>query len=220
MPHLLRLDSSADREHSRSRSITHTFAEAWRSVSPQHSVQHRDLHIDPPPHLVDVTLHWPRRLRPSGSAEHPAAEALQQTLLAELLAADVLLVGAPMYNYSVPSTLKAWLDYIRVPGVTAPFDGPTQPLKGRPAVIVASRGGAYDPGTPSASWDHGVPMLKLVLGHALGMNVSVIATNLTSAGIAPALADQQERAATDLAAAHRHAAEAGRTIGESLAAMR
>lgn len=88
------------------------------------------------------------------------AEALQQALVDELLAADVVVVGAPMYNYSLPSSLKAWIDHIHIPGVTAPFDGDTQPMAGRPAVVVTSRGGSYDPGTATEGWDHGVPVLE------------------------------------------------------------
>jgi Flavodoxin-like fold len=127
MPHLLHLDSSADTERSRSRAITATFAAAWRDHGPGHTVTYRDLHRDPLPHLADAALHWPPRLRPEGAAPPAAAEALQQELLAELISADVLLVGAPLYNYSLPSSLKAWIDHIHVPGVTAPFDVPAQP---------------------------------------------------------------------------------------------
>jgi FMN-dependent NADH-azoreductase len=90
-------------------------------------------------------------------------------------------IGAPMYNYSMPSTLKAWVDLIHVPGVTAPFDQPTQPLAGRPVVIATARGAVYDPGTRTESWDHVIPPLQLVLGEGLGMTVHVVATSRTLA---------------------------------------
>jgi FMN-dependent NADH-azoreductase len=102
MPHLLHLDSSADPERSRSRAITATFVTTWRGHGPAYTVTSRDLHRDPLPHLADAALHWPPRLRPAGSMPPAAAEALQQELLAELTSADVLLIGAPLYNYSVP----------------------------------------------------------------------------------------------------------------------
>jgi FMN-dependent NADH-azoreductase len=212
MPHLLHLDSSADGERSRSRAITATFAGAWRDGGPRYTVTYRDLHRDPLPHLADAALHWPPRLRPAGAAPSAAAEALQHELIAELTAADVVLVGAPMYNYSVPSSLKAWIDHIHVPGVTAPFDVPSQPLAGRPAVVVASRGAAYDEGTPTAGWDHGVPVLKLILGTALGMTVTVIATSLTLAETVPALAGQKERSRAELARAHQEAAATAKRL--------
>ena len=212
MPHLLHLDSSADGEHSRSRAITRTFADTWRGCGPQYTVTYRDLHHDPLPHLTDAALHWPPRLRPAGATPPAAAEALQQELITELTAADVLLVGAPMYNYSLPSSLKAWVDHIHVPGVTAPFDVASQPLAGRPAVVVTSRGAAYDEGTPTAGWDHGVPVLELILGTALGMTVTVIATSLTLAETVPALAGQKERSRAELARAHQEAAATAKRL--------
>jgi FMN-dependent NADH-azoreductase len=217
------LDSSASLDNSRSRQITATFAEAWRDRGPQYTVTYRDLHADPLPHLADAALHWPQRLRLAGAqgagrtagagqAAFEAAQALQDELIGELLAADVLLVGAPMYNYSVPSALKAWIDHIHVPGRTAPFDVATQPLAGRPAVIVSSSGGSYDAGSPTEGWDHAVPVLQLILGTALGMNVEVISTSLTLAETVPALAGQLDRSRAELSAAHEEAAAAARRL--------
>jgi FMN-dependent NADH-azoreductase len=125
----------------------------------------------------------------------------------------VLLVGAPLYNYSVPSSLKTWIDHVHVPGRTAPFVGaPEQPMAGRPAVVVSSRGAAYDAGSPTDGWDHAVPMLDLILGTALGMSVEVITTSLTLAETVPALAPQLDRSRAELAAAHEAAAEAARRL--------
>ena len=212
MPHLLHLDSSADAERSRSRAITATFATAWRDNGADYTVTHRDLHRDPLPHLADAALHWPPRLRPEGAAPPAAAEALQEELIAELISADLLLVGAPLYNYSLPSSLKAWIDHIHVPGVTAPFDVDTQPLAGRPAVIVNSQGASYDAHSPTEGWDHAVPVLDLILGTSLGMKLTVITTSLTLAESVPALADQIERSRAELASAHEKAAETAKRL--------
>jgi FMN-dependent NADH-azoreductase len=217
VPHLLHLDSAAALKNSRSREITATFADTWRGRGPQYTVTYRDLHRDPLPHLVDAVLHWPPRLRPEGAASaDPAAlaadEALQDELVNELLAADVLLVGAPLYNYSVPSSLKAWIDHIHIPGRLAPFDTDTQPLAGRPAVVVSSRGASYDPGSPTDGWDHEVPVLQLILGTALGLAVEVITTSLTLAETVPALAPELDRSRAELAAAHEAAAAAARRL--------
>ena len=171
MPVLLQLDSSADTTDSVSRAVTSTFVQAWRALDGDHRVVRRDLHAEALPHLADASLHWPPRLRAPGANPPAEAEALQQQILEELLAADAVVIGAPMYNYSLPSVLKAWIDYIHVPGVTAPFDDESQPLAGRPAVIISSRGGVYDPGSPNADWDHTVPPLKIILGDELGMDV-------------------------------------------------
>ena len=126
MPSLLHLDSSADLQRSRSRAITATFAEAWTAPGPEFTTVHRDLHRDQLPHLADSELHWSAADRRPGAAPPPQAQALQRELLDELPAMDAVLVGAPLYNCSLPSTLKAWIDNIHIPGVTT---GPgTQPL--------------------------------------------------------------------------------------------
>jgi FMN-dependent NADH-azoreductase len=215
MATLLQLDSSADPERSRSRAIAGSFAQAWKLADGANTVTYRDLHRDPLPHLPDAALHWPARLRPAGSTPPESAEALQADLVDELLSADVVLVGAPMYNYSLPSSLKAWIDYIHVPGLTAPFDGDTQPLAGRPAVIIVSRGASYDDGSPTEGWDHAVPVLQLILGTALGMDVSVIATNVTLAEEVPALASEIDRSRRELALAHEKAAALGTRLGSN-----
>ena len=212
------MDSAASLKNSRSREVTATFADAWRGRGPEYSVTYRDLHRNPLPHLADAVLHWPPALRPEGAASvDPAAlaagEALQDELVGELLGADVLLVGAPLYNYSVPSSLKTWIDHVHIPARTAPFVGaPTQPMAGRPAVVVSSRGASYDAGSPTEGWDHAVPMLELILGTALGMTVEVITTSLTLAETVPALAPELGRSRAELAEAHEAAAAAARRL--------
>jgi FMN-dependent NADH-azoreductase len=212
VPTLLHIDSSARSTESRSRRISAAFAAAWTAAGPDHVIVRRDLHAQPVPHLADADLHWPDRLRSEGSAPPPEAEALQQELLTELIAADVLLLGAPMYNYNVPSTVKAWIDHIHVPGVTAPFDVASQPLAGRPAVIATSRGGSYAPGSPTEGDDHGTAALRLVLGDALGMDVHVISTDLTLADSVTLLAEHRQDADDQLAAALTAASDLARTL--------
>jgi FMN-dependent NADH-azoreductase len=213
MPTLLQLDSSADLRTSRSRAVTAAFADAWRALGDDHTVVVRDLHTHPLPHLEDAALHWPAALRPAGAVVTPEAEALQQEILAELLAADALVIGVPLYNYSMPSTLKAWVDRIHVPGVTAPSDDPIQPLAGRPAVLVTARGASYDEGSPTEGWDHAIPPLQLILGSALGMDVRVITTSLTLAESMPVLAEQRPRAQAEYEAALADATALARELG-------
>ena len=86
----------------------------------------------------------------------------------------------------------------------------------RPAVVVSSRGGSYDAGTPTADWDHGVPVLRIILGEALGMDVSVITTNLTLAERLPGLEEQIPRSHRELAEAHAAAETLARTLSASL----
>ncbi|TFD62741.1 FMN-dependent NADH-azoreductase [Cryobacterium suzukii] len=215
MPTLLHLDSSADLTTSRSRAITATFADTWRSLGADHTVVYRDLHREPLPHLTDAALHFPPRLRPKGASPSTEQEALQLQLIAELVAADVLLIGVPLYNYSMPSTLKAWIDYIHLPAVTAPFDDPTtqQPLAGRPAVLVSTRGGVYDSGTSTEFDDHALPALTLILANALGMTLETIVATRTLSERFGAPADEVAKQHRELAAAHESAAQAARRLG-------
>ncbi|TFD68076.1 FMN-dependent NADH-azoreductase [Cryobacterium ruanii] len=215
MPILLQIDSSADLVTSRSRAITATFADTWRSLGDDHTVVHRDLHREPLPHLTDAALHFPPRLRPADASPSVEQEALQQQLIAELIAADVLLIGVPLYNYSMPSTLKAWVDYIHVPTVTAPFDDPAsqQPLAGRPAVLVSTRGGVYDPGASTEFDDHALPALTLILANALGMTVETIVATRTLSERFGAPADEVAKQHEELAAAHESAVLAARRVG-------
>lgn len=205
MPHLLRIDASISPE-SRTRAICDAFEESWRARGDGWTVQVRDVVADPLPHLTSTALHWPERLR--GGVEAPADhEALQHRVLAEIEAADVLLVGVPMYNFSLPSQLKAWLDLVHVPGLTAPSDGHQQPFAGKAAVLVTARGAVYDDESV-ALLDHAIPPVRIVLERGLGMHVSTIATNRTIAAMKPELDVALAQAELDaaLAAAREHAA--------------
>ena len=200
MPTLLRLDSSADPRSSVSRELTGVFAQAWRG-----DVVERDLHASPLPHLPDSALHYAPRLRIEGENPDPAAENLQQELLAELLAADAVVIGAPMYNWSIASTLKAWLDYVHVLGTTVPFETKEKPLADRPVVVISSRGLEYGPGTPDEGNDHTVPPIVQTLGASMGMAVETILADLTLAERLAPLAANAPRARESLAAARERA---------------
>ncbi|MGI9206411.1 MAG: FMN-dependent NADH-azoreductase, partial [Rhodococcus sp. (in: high G+C Gram-positive bacteria)] len=162
MPRLLHLDSSADLDASVSRELTRLFVDTWRATGSDHTVIERDLHRSPLPHLPDAALHYAARLRTGTEWPDPAAEGLQAELIAELTGADAVVIGAPMYNWSMPSSLKAWLDYIHVLGTTVPFDTPDAPLVGKPVVIVSSRGNTYAPGSPGEGTDFVIPPLVQV----------------------------------------------------------
>lgn len=214
MPVLLHLDSSADLTTSRSRAITATFADAWRTLSDNHTVVYRDLHRDALPYLSDASLHFPAHLRPVDASPNPAHEALQQKILDELLGADVVLIGVPLYNYSMPATLKTWVDYIHVPAVTASFGRlEAQPMKGRPAVLISTRGGTYDAGTSTEFDDHAIPALSLILQDALGMTLETIVATRTLSERFGAPVEEVARQGAELAAAHDSATRAAHRLG-------
>ena len=105
---LLHIDSSILGENSASRELTAAIAARWQDATPGLQRQYRDLDRQPLPHLDGAAL----------AKADPLAAAEAERVLAEFLAADVVVIGAPMYNFSVPSTLKAWIDRISVAGRT------------------------------------------------------------------------------------------------------
>jgi FMN-dependent NADH-azoreductase len=207
MPTLLRLDSSANGSRSRSRVITSAFTDAWLASGPDRTVVTRDLHLDPPAHLPSAALHWAPGLVPG---DRPAAwERAQREYLDELLAADLLLIGVPLYNYSMPSTLKAWVDHVHVPGTTAGM--PELPLHGRPAVLVSARAGRYGTDAAPDAWDHATAALEVVLGASMGMSTHRIVCEGTIAFDLEQFADGRDDAQASLDAA---SAEARRLAAE------
>ena len=177
MTTLLQLDSSAGGERSRSRAITAEFAREWARLGGDRRVVTRDLHADPPAHLPSPALHWGAGLV---AGDRPVGwEQKQHEFIDELLAADVLVIGAPLYNYSMPSTLKAWVDHVHVPGATTGM--PELPLRGRHAVLVSSRGGRYGDGAAPDAWDHATSALEVVLGESMGMTTHRLITDGTIA---------------------------------------
>jgi FMN-dependent NADH-azoreductase len=184
MTTLLHLDSSADLTGSASRRLTARFAAGWAALG--HDIVRRD--------LPNNVLHWAPRLRAPGASADPANERYQEELVSELLAADVVLVGAPMYNWSVPSTLKAWIDWIHVPGMTAPAspDDPA-PLGGRPIVIASGRGLAYGPG--SGNVDHELAALTQLFTGSMKMTVYPVLAERT---LAPEGAESLAAAEADI----------------------
>jgi FMN-dependent NADH-azoreductase len=199
MSHLLHIDSSASRS-SVSRELADTFRKVWGQENPHGIVTYRDLNAAPVPHLTTdgVTAGFlPPEMH---SRELRDALRLRDELIEELLAADVILVSTPMYNWSIPSTLKAWIDQVVVNDRTIAFDGSPGPLAGRPATIVASYGGGYLPGSPREAADHCGPYLETVFGMGFGMQAEIITAQLGFAFRVPAMADlkglaEQSRAA-------------------------
>ncbi|GMA23550.1 FMN-dependent NADH-azoreductase [Luteimicrobium album] len=202
MPTLLRLDSSYDDAASVSRLLTDAFTRSWLAGGPGRAVVEHDLRTDPVPPPGSGALHWAPGLRGPDALVPADASAAQARVLDELLAADAVVIGAPLYNYGLPATLKAWVDQVHVPGTTAPFgEGGPKPLRGRPAVVVATRGTAHDGDSEAEGRDHALPVLRLILGEALGMDVHVVVVDRTLSLTTPAFVDDRERFEKRFAAA-------------------
>lgn len=138
--------------------------------------------------------------------ENPDEErewALTRSLIEELWAADMVLLGAPMYNFTVSTGLKAWIDRITFPGAYVDADTGEKLLRDTRVVVVAARGGGYGPGTPREHFDFQIPYLRAYFGN-LGVaegNLHIIAAELTRADDIPALNGLQPLAAESLARA-------------------
>jgi FMN-dependent NADH-azoreductase len=138
--YILQLDSSANLGSSTSRRLTDEFARRWAEAGPEREIRRRDLHTSPLPHLPTNTLHFTAPRRPEdGVGPSQEAADLQDELIAELSGAAHVVIGAPMYNFSMPSTLKAWLDYVHVIGATSPADEGITPLQSKPVTAVSAR---------------------------------------------------------------------------------
>jgi FMN-dependent NADH-azoreductase len=179
MSRILVIESSARQQGSVSRQLTGQFLLQWRQAHPDDVVQVRDLAVEQVPHLdADLLGGWMKPAEQQSAAEQQAAQ-LSDQLTEELQSADVLVLAAPMYNFSIPSTLKAWLDHVLRAGKTFKYTetGPQGLLTGKRAYVLTARGGIYAGG----SLDHQEPYLRQALGfigihevefvHAEGINL-------------------------------------------------
>ncbi|MFJ6674540.1 FMN-dependent NADH-azoreductase [Actinosynnema sp. NPDC091369] len=193
MAHLLHIDTSLRTDGSVSREVSGAYAQAWRAARPDGRYTYRDLAVEPLPHVDAAAL---------ATREADGDRPLERQLVAEVKAADTVLLGVPMYNYGVPSSLKAWLDWILVPELFADQETGEGVLTGTRVVVVTARGGSYAPGTPRHSFDFQEPYLRAVFG-MLGVAPEFVHAELTLAGVVPHLAQFKELAAASREDAHR-----------------
>ena len=152
---ILHLDSSVTGHNSVSRPLTQDAAEKLKTANPDATYTYRDL-------VKDTLRHYTAVLRTHG-ADAPDQTPEQKheletgkEILDEFMAADTILIGAPMYNFGVPSQLKAWIDLICVAGTTFKYgaNGPEGLCGGKKVIVISSRGGLYGPGSPFEPFDH------------------------------------------------------------------
>ena len=166
---VLRIDSSASGESSVSRNLTGALTQAILEANPAASVVSRDLAASPIGHFGANAL---RALRPKAGDDTPRTDAVQEeaalaeAVVTEFLDADVVVVGAPMYNFSIPTQLKAWIDRLAQGGRTFRYtaNGPEGLAGGKRLVIVSSRGGMYAGQAFEAAMDHQESYLRTVFG--------------------------------------------------------
>jgi FMN-dependent NADH-azoreductase len=134
---ILHIDSSINGENSASRAISARIVDQVKTGQRGEELVHRDLAAEPLPHLTLDAF-------------------ADSSVLDEFLAADTIVIGAPMYNFTLPSQLKSWIDRILVAGRTFRYtaDGPEGLAGGRRVIVALARGGIYDAGSPAASLEH------------------------------------------------------------------
>ena len=160
---ILHIDASAsDAATSHTRRLSRELVDRLKAAHPDATVVYRDLVANPLPH-VDMTIR--QAWTPENSADPSLAETVgrSKALVEELKAADVLVIGSPMYNFTAPSTLKAWIDHVSIAGQTFSYtaEGPRGLLTGK-AYLVLSSGGVYSQG-PFAANDHLSTYLQAIL---------------------------------------------------------
>jgi FMN-dependent NADH-azoreductase len=173
--HILHIISSPRKGASASIQLGNGILEQLQAINPGSTVQVRDLASNPFPHLEEAKLQSFFTPAESRTPEQQEAARHSDEAIAEVQAADVIVIGAPLYNFGIPSTLKAWIDHIARAGITFRYteSGPEGLIKGKKVYVAMSSGGIYSEG-PSASYDFVAPYLQAVLGF-LGMtDVTVI----------------------------------------------
>ncbi|MDM0047222.1 NAD(P)H-dependent oxidoreductase [Variovorax dokdonensis] len=163
---LLHVDSSILGTNSVSRQLTAAAVADWVAKHPGTQVEYLDLAADAPAHF-DMDAMAPRL--PAGvelSEAQKRENAVSEKLVSQFLAADVVVVGAPLYNFSIPSQLKAWIDRLAQPGRTFKYTekGPQGLAVGKTVIVVSSRGGVYSTTDAGQAAEHQESYLKVVFG--------------------------------------------------------
>lgn len=173
MPKLLAITSSPRGDYSISNALTHTFIEAFTAAHGNTEVTHRDLYKTDLPFVDLPWIAGAYTPKEQHSPEMEKALEISNTLIAELKAADHIVIGAPMYNFSTPAILKAWIDHVaRINETfTASYEGL---VKGKKVTVIISSGSVYTAGSPTEGYNVESSYLKQVLGF-LGMtDVNVV----------------------------------------------
>lgn len=196
---LLHVDSSVLGDASVSRQLTAATVAAWRQADPGLVVDYLDLAREAPAHVGPDALALKFGLADASlSAAQRRENAVTEQLLQQFLAADIVVIGAPMYNFGVPTQLKAWIDRLAQPGRTFRYteNGPVGLAGGKKVIVVSSRGGVYSTSAQGTANDHQESFLKTVFGFFGISDLQFVRAEGVGMGAGPrAQALQQARAA-------------------------
>lgn len=164
---LLHIDSSILSANSVSRQLTKDTVTQWVSTHPGTNVEYLDLAVSTPSHLSAESLGF---RMPAGAADltdgQKRENAISEALVSQFLAADVIVVGAPLYNFSIPSQLKSWIDRIAQVGRTFKYTetGPQGLAGGKTVIVASTRGGVYSTSEGGRAMEHQESYLQTVFG--------------------------------------------------------
>ncbi|CAN7373182.1 FMN-dependent NADH-azoreductase [Acidovorax sp. Leaf78] len=162
---LLHIDSAITGEQSVSRELTARTVAAWKAAHPGTTVQYLDLAAQAPSHLSAQSMGF-RTGQAAATDVERQENALSEALVSQFLAADVVVIGAPLYNFSIPSQLKAWIDRLAQAGRTFKYTdkGPVGLAGGKTVIVASSRGGVYSTSEGGQAMEHQESYLKVVFG--------------------------------------------------------
>ena len=163
---LLHIDSSILSGASISRHLTKDAVAQWVTNHPGTSVDYLDLAVDTPTHLSAESLGFRALAGTEQSDAQKRENTISEALVTQFLAADVIVVGAPLYNFSIPSQLKAWIDRIAQPGRTFAYgaSGPKGLAGGKTVIVASTRGGVYSTNDWGRAAEHQESYLQTVFG--------------------------------------------------------
>jgi FMN-dependent NADH-azoreductase len=200
MPALLAIEASPRHEFSTSRKLTAIFVNQWKAAHPGAAVVVRDLTRMPPPFVDLAWIGGAFTPREQHSAESAAAIKVSDDLVAELKAADHIVIGTPMFNFSIPAVLKAYIDQIVRVGVTVSLDN-VGLLTGKKATIILASGGDFSSGSPVEKYNQASGYLRQVLAWIGIKDVEIILAGRARAGAIGETAVEQFGGAVRSAAA-------------------
>jgi FMN-dependent NADH-azoreductase len=166
MPTLLHLDASPRGNYSVSRQLSTAAVKAWKAKNPDGTIVERDL---PKTALTFVDMEWIVGAF-SAPDQHTdgnkRALAISDELVAEVLAADEIIIGTPMYNFAIPAVLKAWIDHVVRAGKTFRYTatGVDGLAKGRKVIVAVASGGVYEEASGMSAYNYEIPYLRHILG--------------------------------------------------------
>lgn len=212
----LRVGASIQVDKSASKALADSVEAVWLEEHPGGRVIARELGQNPFPARTWVYAACAERMPiEDWKPEHAAAIELAQGLADELIDADSAVITSPLYNWSISEHLKAWIDLLLTDARLKPHAD--YPLKGKPVVLIVTRGGDYRAGSPREGWDHGTPWIRRVLADVFGMDVKLVEADLTLAEINPAMEELKGIAAEIREQAHKQAKAHGKNLNAKVA---